>query len=87
MKPATRHIMLSLGKSAPGDGGIFEFSSQLAQRFAAVAPEWAERDQVRADNDKTVARLYGMTDAEFAHLLRSFKGMATKRPEYLALLQ
>ena len=47
MKPALRHIMVSLGKSAPGDGGIFEFSSQLAQRFAAVAPEWAERDRVR----------------------------------------
>lgn len=44
------------------------------------------QDQLRAQNDKTVARLYGITDAEFAHLLRSFKGMATKRPEYLALL-
>ena len=44
------------------------------------------RDQLRADNDKTVARLCGMTVAEFAHLLRSFKGMATKRPEYLTLL-
>ena len=30
--------------------------------------------------------LYGITTAEFTHLLRSFKGMATKRPEYLALL-
>jgi hypothetical protein len=45
------------------------------------------RDQLRADNDKTVARLYGISDAEFVHLLHSFKGMATKRPEYLALLQ
>jgi hypothetical protein len=45
------------------------------------------QDQLRAQNDKTVARLYGITDAEFAHLLRSFKGLATKRPEYLALLQ
>lgn len=45
------------------------------------------RDQLRAENDKTVARLYGITDAELAHLLRSFKGLATKRPEYLALLQ
>ena len=34
-----------------------------------------------------VARLYGITAPEFGHLLRSFKGMATKRPEYLALLQ
>ena len=44
-------------------------------------------DTLRAENDKTVARLYGINDAELAHLLRSFKGMATKRPEYLALLQ
>ena len=44
-------------------------------------------DQLRAENDRTVARLYGMTDAELAHLLRSFKGLAAKRPEYLALLQ
>ncbi|MFM2058976.1 MAG: hypothetical protein RLY71_3361 [Pseudomonadota bacterium] len=44
------------------------------------------KDQLRAQNDKIVARLYGITDAEFAHLLRSFKGMATKRPEYIALL-
>ena len=45
------------------------------------------RDHLRAENDKIVARLYGITQAELAHLLRSFPGMATKRPEYLALLQ
>ena len=45
------------------------------------------RDQLRAENDKTVARLYGITEAELAHLLRSFKGLAAKRPEYVALLQ
>lgn len=44
-------------------------------------------DLLRAQNDKIVARLYGITGAEFAHLLRSFKGMATKRPEYIALLE
>jgi hypothetical protein len=45
------------------------------------------RDQLRAENDRIVARLYGITDAELAHLLRSFKGLAAKRPEYVALLQ
>jgi hypothetical protein len=45
------------------------------------------KDLLRADNDRTVARLYGITAPELDHLLRSFKGMATKRPEYLALLQ
>lgn len=43
-------------------------------------------DKLRADNDQRVARLYGITTAEFAHLLKSFKVMADKRPEYLALL-
>lgn len=44
-------------------------------------------DTLRAQNDRIVARLYGITSVEFSHLLGSFKGMATKRPEYLALLQ
>ncbi len=45
------------------------------------------KDLLRVENDKIVARLYGITDGEFTHLLRSFKGMASKRPEYLTLLQ
>ena len=45
------------------------------------------KDMLRAQNDKLVARLYGITDTEFAHLLQSFKVMAGKRPEYLTLLQ
>jgi hypothetical protein len=44
------------------------------------------RDKLRAENDKLVAALYGITPAEFAHLLQSFKVLANKRPEYLALL-
>ena len=44
------------------------------------------QDILRAENDKIVARLYGISDGELAHLVKSFKGMATKRPEYLALL-
>ena len=44
------------------------------------------QDTLRAQNDQLVARLYGITDAELAHLLRSFKVMASKRPEYLTLL-
>ena len=45
------------------------------------------QDLLRAQNDKLVAKLYGITDAELAHLLKSFPGMANKRPEYVALLQ
>jgi hypothetical protein len=44
------------------------------------------RDKLRAENDKLVATLYGITPAEFAHLLKSFKVLANKRPEYLSLL-
>mgnify|MGYP002360958561 FL=1 len=44
------------------------------------------QDQLRAQNDLIVARLYGITSDELAHVLRSFKVMASKRPEYLALL-
>ena len=64
-----------------------ELAPLLNVQPADVPATAKARDQLRADNDKTVARLYGITDVEFAHLLRSFKGLATKRPEYLALLQ
>jgi hypothetical protein len=46
-----------------------------------------EQDKLRAENDKLVAGLYGITDTELAHLLQSFKVLANKRPEYVALLQ
>lgn len=57
----------------------------IARKDVPATPK--AQDLLRAQNDKTVARLYGITEAEFAHLLRSFKGLATKRPEYLSLLQ
>ncbi|MEI8169770.1 MAG: hypothetical protein WCG50_08845 [Rhodoferax sp.] len=41
---------------------------------------------LRAQNDKLVPRLFGITDSELAHLLRSFKVMANKRAEYFKLL-
>lgn len=42
LPPARHEVMVSLGLSAPGDGGIFEFSSQLALRIAKAAPAWRE---------------------------------------------
>jgi type I restriction-modification system DNA methylase subunit len=42
-------------------------------------------DKLRAKNDQTVARLYGISDEEFAHLLKSFKRMSTVRPEYVTI--
>jgi len=43
---ARHEVLVSLGRSAPGDGGIFEFSAQLAQRIAAAAPAWREKHGV-----------------------------------------
>jgi glycosyltransferase involved in cell wall biosynthesis len=40
---APRHLLISLGKSSPDDGGIFEFSSQLAQRLVPRLPQWQQR--------------------------------------------
>ncbi len=66
--------------------------------FAELAPLFAvqpkdlpftvkAQDKLRAQNDRLVAKLYGISASELAHLLRSFKVMAGKRPEYMALLQ
>jgi glycosyltransferase involved in cell wall biosynthesis len=41
-----KRILISLGRSGPGDGGIFEFSSQIVHRVAAAAPEWKAREGV-----------------------------------------
>ena len=42
LAPAPREVLVSLGRSGPGDGGIFEFSSQLGERIAAAAPAWRD---------------------------------------------
>ena len=64
--------------------------SELAPLFNVKpkdVPQTAKaQDTLRAQNDQTVARLYGITGTELSHLLRSFKVMAHKRPEYLTLL-
>lgn len=43
LPPARHEVLISFGRSAPGDGGIFEFSSQLAARIARAAPRWREQ--------------------------------------------
>jgi hypothetical protein len=64
--------------------------AELAPLFNAQpkdVPQTAKaQDMMRAQNDKLVAKLYGITDTELAHLLRSFKVMASKRAEYMTLL-
>jgi glycosyltransferase involved in cell wall biosynthesis len=46
LAPTAREVIISLGRSAPGDGGIFEYSSQLATRIARAAPAWREQARV-----------------------------------------
>lgn len=64
--------------------------AELAPLFNIVKkdlPQTAKAaDLLRAQNDRLVAKLYGISDNELARLLLSFPGMAKKRPEYLALL-
>lgn len=45
-----------------------------------------QRDLLRVSMDKTVAKLYGISDNELAHMLTSFKVLARKRPDYVAAL-
>jgi hypothetical protein len=45
-----------------------------------------QQDLLRVGMDKAVAKLYGITDAELAHMLTSFKVLARKRPDYVAAL-
>ena len=80
---AKNALLLSLAAS-------WDDFAELAPLFSIQpkdVPQTAKaQDTLRAQNDKTVARLYGITAAELAHVLRSFKVMAHKRPEYLTLL-
>ena len=45
------------------------------------------QDILRAENDQLVAKAYGISPTELSHMLASFKVMANKRPEYVALLE
>ena len=81
---AKNALLLSLS----GHWDDFAELAQLLDVQRADLPVTAKaHDTLRAQNDKLVAKLYGIDAAELAHLLRSFKVMASKRPEYLALLQ
>ncbi|WP_253248280.1 hypothetical protein [Helicobacter sp. 12S02634-8] len=43
-------------------------------------------DQLKAQNEIAVAKLYGISYEEFCHLLKSFQVLANKKPEYIALI-
>ena len=81
---AKNALLLSLAASWDDFAELAPLFDVKRQDLPATAKA---QDMLRAQNDKLVAKLYGVTDAELAHLLRSFKVMANKRAEYLTLLQ
>lgn len=84
---AKNALLLSLSAPSPTAWDDFAELAPLFNVQRTDLPQTAkERDRLRAENDKLVAKLYGVTNEELAHMLRSFKVMATKRPEYVALL-
>ena len=58
----------------------------LGISLADAPPNAKAADRLRAEIDQAVAQAYGLSAADFAHLLPSFKVLAAKRPEYLAML-
>ena len=84
---AKNALLLTLAAPSPHAWDDFGELAPLFGVQRSDLPHTAKaQDTLRAENDKLVADLYGITDTELAHLLQSFKVMANKRPEYLALL-
>ena len=84
---AKNALLLTLAAPSPHAWDDFGELAPLFGVQRSDLPHTAKaQDTLRAENDKLVAGLYGITDTELAHLLQSFKVMANKRPEYLALL-
>jgi hypothetical protein len=58
----------------------------LADKDIPITPKQADR--LRSRNDVLVAGLYGVAKTEMEHILKGFKVLANKKPEYIrALLQ
>jgi glycosyltransferase involved in cell wall biosynthesis len=79
---ARREVLVSLGRSAPGDGGIFEFSRQLAQGIAVAAPAWREVHGV-AFTFHLRPELQGIFGAEVGYL--PLDDLQRRMPRRLAL--
>jgi hypothetical protein len=88
---AKNALLLTLAAPSPAGGRrAWDDFSELAPLFNVQRHELPTTakaaDRLRAQNDQLVAQAYGITPPELAHLLGSFKVMANKRPEYVALL-
>jgi hypothetical protein len=89
---AKNALLLTLAAPSPADGrqawdDFGELAPLLGVKRSDVPTTAKVADTLRAQNDQWVAQAYGITPPELAHLLASFKVMAHKRPEYVALLR
>jgi glycosyltransferase involved in cell wall biosynthesis len=83
--PARHEVLVSLGRSAPGDGGIFEFSSQLAQRIVAAAPAWRDTHGV-GFTFHLRPELQGLFGADVGYLpLKPLHRLAHRAPRLFSL--
>lgn len=62
--------------------------AELAPLFNLTENDLPKTDKIadglRFDNDKTVAKLYGISEHDLRHILKSFAVLNNKRPEYTA---
>jgi len=63
---ATHHVASKASQPPAGTGT----SQAAAVSYGATDP--AERAQIRAELDGLIAHLYGLTEAEFVHILATF---------------
>jgi hypothetical protein len=78
-------LLLSLHHNPEGFASLQERFGLTGKDIPAT-PKQA--DLLRVRNDMLVAGVYGVTKAEMEHMLKSFRVLAKKRPEYInALLE
>jgi hypothetical protein len=84
---AKNALLLTLAAPSPQVWDDFHELAPLFHVQKQDVPLTAKaQDTLRAENDHLVAKAYGISPSELAHMLASFKVMANKRPEYIALL-
>jgi len=67
---ATHHVASKASQPPTGTGTRQGTSQAAAVSYGATDP--AERAQIRAELDGLIAHLYGLTEAEFVHILATF---------------
>ncbi|PAF46885.1 hypothetical protein BKH41_08430 [Helicobacter sp. 12S02232-10] len=63
-----------------------ELSNMFEIQKEHIPPTPKLYDQLKAQNDIAIAKLYGISYKEFCHLLKSFQVLTNKKPQYIALI-